>query len=81
MGRYIIKRILYILLVFIILSFTVFMVYNMLPVDKAMESARAEVQANKHMSAEEREDFFQQRYEYWQNRYGTNGTKVERYLR
>ena len=74
MGKYILKRTLYIVVVFLILSFLLFMIYNMLPVDKAAESARAEVQANKRLNYEER-------YEYWQERYGTNGTKVERYLR
>lgn len=74
MGKYLLKRTLYIVVVFLILSFLLFMIYNMLPVDKAAESARAEVQANKRLNYEER-------YEYWQERYGTNGTKVERYLR
>ncbi len=74
MGKYILKRIAYIILVFLILSFIVYMVYNMLPMDKAAEAARAEVTANKRLN-------YSERYEYWQNRYGTNGTKVERYLR
>ncbi len=74
MGKYITKRIAYIVLVFFILSFLLFMIYNMLPFDKAAESARAEIQANRNLSYEER-------YEYWQLRYGTNGTKFERYLR
>lgn len=74
MGKYIAKRIVYIVVVFFILSFLLFMIYNMLPVDKAAEAARAEITANKKLNYEER-------YEYWQNRYGTNGTKVERYLR
>ena len=74
MGKYIIKRIGYIILVFFILSFLLFMIYNMLPVDKAAESARAEIQANKNLD-------YNERYEYWQLRYGTNGTKFERYLR
>ena len=74
MGKYIVKRILYIVLVFFILSFLIFMIYNMLPVDKAAEAARNEVQANRHLD-------YQERYEYWQEKYGTNGTKFERYLR
>ena len=74
MGKYIVKRTLYIVVVFLILSFLLFMIYNMLPVDKAAESARAEVQVNKRLNYEER-------YEYWQERYGTNGTKIERYFR
>ena len=74
MGKYIVKRIAYIILVFFILSFLIFMIYNMLPVDKAAESARAEITANRNLNYEER-------YEYWQKQYGTNGTKVERYMR
>ena len=74
MGKYIVKRIAYILVVFLILSFLIFMIYNMLPVDKAAEAARAEIQANKNLD-------YNERYEYWQLRYGTNGTKFERYLR
>ena len=74
MGKYIAKRIVYIVVVFFILSFLLFMIYNMLPVDKAAEAARAEITANKKLD-------YNERYEYWQNRYGTNGTKVERYLR
>lgn len=74
MGKYIVKRMIYIVLVFFILSFMIFMIYNMLPSDKAAESARAEITANRNLNYEER-------YEYWQKQYGTNGTKVERYLR
>ena len=74
MGKYILKRIAYILVVFLILSFLIYMIYNMLPVDKAAEAARAEITANKNLD-------YNERYEYWQLRYGTNGTKVERYLR
>ena len=74
MGKYILKRIAYIVLVFFILSFLLFMIYNMLPVDKAAEYARAEIQANKNLN-------YSERYEYWQSKLGTNGTKIDRYLR
>jgi len=74
MGKYMLKRILYIVLVFFILSFLLFMIYNMLPVDKAAEFARAEIQANKNLD-------YNERYQYWQEKLGTNGTKFERYLR
>lgn len=74
MGKYILKRIMFIILVFFILSFLLFMIYNMLPIDKAAEYARSEVQANRHLDYDER-------YEYWQLKLGTNGTKFERYLR
>ena len=74
MGKYLLKRVMYIVLVFFILSFLLFMIYNMLPIDKAASAARAEIQVNKLLDYDER-------YEYWQNKYGTNGTKFERYLR
>lgn len=74
MVKYIIKRILYIILVFFILSFVIYMVYNMLPIDKAAEQARTEIQANKRLNYEDR-------YEYWQLKLGTNGNRFERYLR
>lgn len=74
MGKYIVKRILYIIIVFFILSFLIYMIYNMLPVDKAAEAARADITANKNLDYEER-------YEYWQHKYGLNGNKIERYLR
>lgn len=74
MGKYVLKRMCYIVLVFFFLSFLIFMIYNMLPSDKAAESARAEITANRNLNYEER-------YEYWQLQYGTNGTKIERYFR
>lgn len=74
MGKYILKRLLYIILVFFILSFIIFMIYNMLPVDKAAEAAQTEVQANRHLDYDER-------YEYWQKKYGLDGNKLERYGR
>ncbi len=74
MLKYSLKRILYILLVFVILSFLIYMIYNMLPIDKAAEKASEEIKVNKLLD-------YNERYEYWQNRLGTNGTKIERYLR
>ena len=73
MGKYILKRLLYIALIFVILSFLIFMIYNMLPVDKAYEMASTEIKANKNLD-------FDERYEYWRNVYGLNGTKFERYF-
>ncbi len=80
MLKYILKRLLYILLVFFVLSFLIFMVYNMLPVDKAAEAARNDVQANKAM-AMKNPNYYAERYDYWQKEYGLDGTKFERYLR
>lgn len=74
MVKYTIKRCLYILLVFMILSFLVFMIYNMLPIDKAAQNASAEIKANRLLD-------YNERYEYWQKVYGTDGNKIEQYLR
>lgn len=74
MGKYIVKRLCYILVVFLILSFMIYMIYNMLPIDKAAEAAYTEIKANKLLNYEER-------YNYWRDHYGLNGSKVERYLR
>ena len=79
MLKYILKRILYIIVVFFILSFLIYMIYNMLPVDKAATKAREEAQANKNHA--DPQAYYEERYEYWQEVYGTNGTKIERYLR
>ena len=75
MVKYILKRIFYILLVFFILSFLLFMIYNMIPVDKAAATAREEVAASKGKLN------YEERYKYWSEKYGTNGTKIERYGR
>lgn len=74
MTKYILQRILYILIVFFVLSFLIFMIYNLLPMDKAAEKAREEVNADRNVD-------YAERYAYWQQRLGLNGTKLERYLR
>ncbi len=79
MLKYILKRLLYIVVVFFILSFLIFMIYNMLPVDKAAAKAREEAQANKNHP--DPAAYYEERYEYWRDEYGLNGTKFERYLR
>lgn len=74
MLKYILKRLVYIVLVFFLLSFLLFMIYGMLPIDKAAEAARAEITANKNLDYEER-------YEYWAAKYGTDGNKFQQYGR
>lgn len=74
MANYIVKRILYILLVFILLSFLVFAVYNLLPVDKAADMAMQEIASNKHL-------IYAERYLYWQRKLGLDGSLVTRYFR
>lgn len=74
MVKYVLKRILYILAVLFLLSFLVFAVYNMLPVDKAADMAMQEIAANKNL-------VYAERYLYWQRRYGLDGGIVTRYFR
>ena len=74
MAKYILKRLLYMLAVLLILSFLVFAVYNMLPVDKAADMAMQEIAANKHLN-------YAERYLYWQRRYGLDGGILLRYFR
>ena len=74
MTRYIIKRLFYMLGVLLVLSFLVFAVYNMLPIDKAADMAMQDIAANKHLN-------YAERYLYWQRRYGLDGGLFTRYLR
>lgn len=74
MARYILKRIVYLLGVLLLLSFLVFLVYNMLPVDKAADITMQEIAANKHLN-------YAERYLYWQRRLGLDGNLITRYLR
>ncbi len=74
MIRYICKRLFYIVAVFLILSFLIYMIYNLLPSDKAAEAARAEISADRTLD-------YAERYAYWQERYGLNGNRLQRYLR
>ena len=75
MGKYILKRFVYIIIVFLILSLALFLIYNMLPIDKAAAQAREDVKASKGMLD------YDTQYKFWSERYGTNGTKLERYGR
>ncbi len=74
MANYIFKRLLYMLAVAAILSFLIFAVYNMLPVDKAADMAMQEIVANKNL-------VYAERYLYWQRRLGLDGGLFVRYLR
>ncbi|MBR1975209.1 MAG: ABC transporter permease [Clostridia bacterium] len=74
MAKYIVKRLGYLLVVLLLLSFLVFAVYNMLPVDKAADMALQEIAANKNL-------IYAERYLYWQRRLGLDGGLVLRYFR
>ncbi len=75
MGKYIIKRLLYIALVFLILSLLLFLIYNMLPVDRAASQAKEEVKQS-HNQLD-----YDERYAFYQKQYGTDGNLLERYGR
>lgn len=74
MANYIVKRLIYMLAVLLALSFLVFVVYNLLPVDKAADMAMQEIAANKHL-------IYAERYLYWQRKYGLDGGLLTRYFR
>ncbi|MBQ8685885.1 MAG: ABC transporter permease [Clostridia bacterium] len=74
MLKYIFKRILYMLAVLLLLSLLIYLVYNLLPVDKAADMAMQEIAANKNLN-------YAERYLYWQRRYGLDGGLFTRYLR
>ena len=57
-----------------ILSLIIYLIYNLLPVDKAADMAMQEIAANKHLN-------YAERYLYWQRRYGLDGNLIKRYLR
>ena len=73
MWKYIGKRCLYMLGILLLLSFLVFAVYNLLPVDKAADMAMQEIAANKNLN-------YAERYLYWQRKYGLDGGLLTRYL-
>ena len=74
MGRYIVKRLIYMLIVLVVLSFLVFVIYNAIPVDKAADMAMQEIAANKNL-------IYAERYLYWQRRLGLDGGLLVRYFR
>lgn len=74
MTKYILKRLAYMLVVLLLLSFLVFAIYNMLPVDKAADMAMQEIAANKNL-------IYAERYLYWQRRLGLDGNLLLRYFR
>ena len=60
--------------VLMLLSFVVFLVYNLLPIDKAADMAMQEIIANKNL-------VYAERYLYWQRRFGLDGSIFTRYFR
>lgn len=83
MGKYIVKRIAYMLVVLVILSFILFMIYSLVPSNRAYTDAMADIQAMKgNYTAEQQQQRFDEIYLQYQRRYGTDiDNRVIRYLR
>ena len=73
MGRYIAKRCLYILGVFVLLTFLLFSLYRLMPANRAYTDAKQELQTLKNsIPAAERETKFDELYLKYQRMYGTD---------
>ena len=86
MGKYVLKRIGYMLVVLVILSVLMFLIYNLVPSNRAYTDAKADMVTMKQQlrgkSDAEKEKVFQDRYLEYQRRYGTDtNTLAIRYLR
>lgn len=83
MGKYIVKRIGYMIVVLLVLSFIMFMIYNLVPSNRAFTDANNDIKNLKgNITAEERQARFEELYLQYQRRYGTDvENRVIRYLR
>ena len=62
MARYIAKRLVYMVLVFFLLTFILFVLYQMMPANRAYTDARTEIQTMKRLSEEEKATKFDELY-------------------
>ena len=83
MAKYIVKRIAYMLVVMLILSFIMFMIYNLVPSNRAYTDAFNEVKGlSKVLSPDEVDAKFEELYLQYQRKYGTdNPSKIVQYGR
>ena len=82
MARYIVKRLVYMMIVFFLLTFMLFVLYQMMPANRAYTDARTEIQTMKKLSPEEKETKFDELYLKYQRMYGTDtDNKMILYLR
>ena len=82
MARYIVKRLVYMMSVFFLLTFMLFVLYQMMPANRAYTDARTEIQTMKRLSDEEKATKFDELYLKYQRIYGTDtDNKVILYLR
>ncbi len=83
MLKYSLKRIGYMLVVLILLSFIMFMIYSLVPANRAYQDAKAQVQAMKNTIPKgQQQEYFDKLYLEYQRKYGTDtDNKLVRYLR
>ena len=82
MGKYILKRLGYMLIVLLILSFLMFLLYNAAAGDRAYVKAYGEVKELKNITAEQRNAIFEETYLKYKRAYDTdNPSKIVQYLR
>ncbi len=76
MGKYILKRIGYMLVVLVVLSFLLFLIYNLVPNNRAYTDAKAEMMTMKtrlrNASEAEKDKMFEDLYVEYQRQYGTD---------
>ena len=83
MGKYVLKRIAYMLVVLVILSVIMYLIYGMVPSNRAYTDATNEIKALKNVLPKDQIDKkFDELYLQYQRRYGTDtDNKLIRYLR
>lgn len=83
MGKYVVKRIAYMLVVLVILSVIMYMIYSLVPSNRAYTDATNEVKALKNVLPKDKiDEKFDELYLMYQRRYGTDtDSKIIRYLR
>lgn len=83
MGKYVVKRIAYMVVVLLILSFVMYMIYSLLPTNRAYTDAFNQIKGlTKVLEADEIDAKFEELYTHYQRLYGTDTPyKVVRYLR
>ncbi len=82
MGKYVLKRLGYMLIVLLILSFLMFLLYNAASGDRAYTKAYEEVKQLKNLTPEQRDAIFNETYLKYQRDYGTdNPNMIVQYLR
>lgn len=83
MGKYVLKRVVYMLVVLVILSVILFMIYNLVPANRAYTDAKTEITGMKNsIPSDEYDEYFDKIYTKYQRMYGTDtNNKIIRYLR